>query len=305
MFATQADALLQVFDLTQSTAFSNALGNPPQAASISALGGFLVLSGLLSLPYRIQWCGLYTYNTAQSWTSGLNSADFQDFPDGGTVRGIAGGDQSGVIFQDQAIRSMAYVAGSPLIFQIERISAGNGLYAPYSIVTAGENIFFFSNKGFMMIPPGGVPTQIGRERVDRTFLQNLDNGNLQLFQGASDPRSTRVYFAYKSLAGKAANFDTLLGYDYVLDRWFTVSISGQYLLGISQSGLTLQSLDPIAPGAMAITAMANNGAGLIRVTVASTASLAAAAMSRSITPPARSRPTAGGKSPSSTPRSSI
>jgi len=119
-----------------------------------------------------------------------------------------------------------------------------------------------------------VPTQIGRERVDRTFLQNLDNGNLQLFQGASDPRSTRVYFAYKSLAGKAANFDTLLGYDYVLDRWFTVSISGQYLLGISQSGLTLQSLDPIAPGAMAITAMANNGAGLIRVTVASTASLA-------------------------------
>ena len=274
VFATQADVLLQVFDLTQSTAFANALGNPPQAASISALGGFLVLSGLLSLPYRIQWCGLYTYNTAQSWTSGLNSADFQDFPDGGTVRGIAGGDQSGVIFQDQAIRSMAYVAGSPLIFQIERISAGNGLYAPYSIVTAGENIFFFSNKGFMMIPPGGVPTQVGRERVDRTFLQNLDNGNLQLFQGASDPRSTRVYFAYKSLAGKAANFDTLLGYDYVLDRWFTISISGQYLLGISQSGLTLQSLDPIAPGAMAITAMANNGAGLIRVTVASTASLA-------------------------------
>ena len=248
VFATQANALLQVFDLTASSAFADALGSPPQAAYISAIGGFLVLSGLLSLPYRIQWCGLYSYNSSTSWTSGTNSADYQDFPDGGIVRGVAGGDQSGVIFQDQAIRSMSYIAGSPLIFQISRISAGNGLYAPYALVTAGENIFYFSNKGFCMIPPGGAPVQIGRERVDRTLLATIDNSNLQLFIAVSDPRGSRVYFAYKSTSGTVGNFDTLLGYDYVLDRWFNLSVSGQYMLGLSQSGVTLENLDLVAPG---------------------------------------------------------
>ena len=40
VFATQANALLQVFDLTSSTAFDNALGAPPQAAYISVVGAF-------------------------------------------------------------------------------------------------------------------------------------------------------------------------------------------------------------------------------------------------------------------------
>jgi hypothetical protein len=273
VFATQANVPLQVFDLTASTAFSNALGSPPQAAYISAVGHFLVLSGLLSTPYRIQWSGLDSYNAANSWTSGINSSDFQDFPDGGTVRGIAGSEQSGVIFQDQAIRRMSYVAGSPIIFQIDRIAKDKGLYAPYSIITAGERIFFFANQGFHKIEPGGVPEQIGRERVDRTFLANLDNGNLQLFIGASDPRTSRVYWAYKSISGVAASFDSVIGYDYVLDRFFPLSIAGQYLLGISQTGLTLENLDAIAPGALSVLGTANNGAGLIRISVASTATL--------------------------------
>jgi hypothetical protein len=273
VFATQANAVLQVFDLSSATTFVNAQGSPPQAAYIAVVGGFLVLSGLLSAPYRIQWSGLDSFNAPTSWTSGVNSSDYQDFPDGGLVRGVAGGSQSGIIFQDLAIRSMSYVAGSPIIFQIDRISQDKGLFAPYSIIRAGENIFFYAGQGFHMIPPGGLPTQIGRERVDRTFLADLDKGNLQLFMGAADPRASRVYWAYKSVAGSAGAYDKLLGYDYLLDRFFPVAMSGQYLLGVSQTGLTLESLDLIAPGEMAITGAANNGSGLVRITVASTSRL--------------------------------
>jgi len=273
VFATQANVVLQVFDLSSATSFADAQGAPPQAAYITVVGGFLVLSGLLSTPYRIQWSGLNSFNASTSWTSGVNSSDYQDFPDGGLVRGVAGGSQSGIIFQDQAIRSMAYVVGSPVIFQIDRISQDKGLFAPYSIIRAGENIFFHAGQGFHMIPPGGLPTQIGRERVDRSFLADLDKGNLQLFMGAADPRSSRVYWAYKSVSGAAGLYDSILGYDYLLDRWFPVSMSGQFLLGVSQTGLTLEGLDRIAPGEMAVTGAANNGAGLIRIAVASTATL--------------------------------
>jgi hypothetical protein len=253
VFATQANAALQVFDLSSPATFVNALGSPPQAAYITVVGVFLVLSGLLSAAYRIQWSGLDDFNSSTSWTVGLNSADFQDFPDGGLVRGVAGGTQTGIIFQDQAIRTMAYVAGSPIIFQIDRISQDKGLFAPYSIIKAGENIFFYAGQGFHMIPPGGLPTQIGRERVDRTFLADLDKGNLQLFMGVADPRSTRVYWAYKSVSGTVGAFDKLLGYDYLLDRFFPVAMSGQYLLGMSQTGLTLENLDSISSSIDAMT----------------------------------------------------
>jgi hypothetical protein len=252
VFVTQANEVLQVYDLTSATAFSNSLGSPPQAAYISVVGRFLVLSGLLSLPYRIQWSGLNSFNAAASWTSGTNSSDFQDFPDGGIVRGVAGG-EFGTIFQDQAIRRMSYIPGSPLIFQIERISDQKGLFAPYSIIRAGETIYFYAGQGFHKISPGGLPEQVGRERVDRTFLADLDKTSLQLFMGAADPRGTLIYWAYKSGAGAIGLYDKILGYDTALDRWFPISSSGEYLLGISQAGVTLESLDAISSSIDALT----------------------------------------------------
>jgi hypothetical protein len=252
VFATQANALLQVFDLTASTTFDNALGAPPQAAYISVVGRFLVLSGLLSTPYRIQWPGLNNFNSATSWDGVTAGSDHQDFPDGGIVRGVAGG-EAGIIFQDQAIRRMSYVPGSPIIFQIDRITQDKGLYAPYSIIRAGERILFYAGQGFHKIEPGGVPEQIGREKVDRTFLADLDKGNLQLFMGAADPRSTRVYWAYKSVSGALGTYDKLLGYDVLLDRFFPVLSAGEYLLGMSQTGLTLENLDSISPSIDAMT----------------------------------------------------
>jgi hypothetical protein len=192
-------------------------------------------------------------NNTTIWTTGgANSADAQDFPDGGIVRGVAGGEY-GIIFQDQAIRRMSYVPGSPIIFQIDRITQDKGLYAPYSIIRAGEIIFFYAGQGFHKIVPGGVPEQIGREKVDRTFLADLDKGSLQLFMGAADPRTTRVYWAYKSVGGATGLYDKLLGYDYLLDRFFPISSTGEYLLGISQTGLTLENLDTISSSIDALT----------------------------------------------------
>lgn len=267
VFATHANVVLQVFDLSSATAFSNSLGSPPQAAYITVVGGFLVLSGLLSTPYRIIWSGLNSFNASTSWTIGINSCDFQDFTDGGIVRGVAGGDQSGVVFQDQVIRSMAYVAGSPIIFQIAKIAEGIGLFAPYSIIRKNGNILFYATQGFHMISPGGLPVPIGKEKVDRTFLADLDASNLQLFTGAADPRSSRIYWSYKSVSGLAGQYDKLLGYDSVLGRFFPVAAVGECLLGISQSGITLEELDAIAPTPLVITGAANNGSGKVRLTL--------------------------------------
>ena len=249
VFATQANDVLQVYNLSSSTQFADNSGSPPQAAYISVVGRFLVLSGLLSTPYRIQWSGL---NDTTNWTSGTGSSDYQDFPDGGIVRGVAGG-EFGIVFQDQTIRRMSYLPGSAIIFQIERITQDLGLFAPYSIVRAGAMVYFRAGQGFYKIAPGGYPEQIGRERVDRTFLEDLDTSNLQLFIGAADPRSSRVFWAYKSGAGATGLYDKLLGYDAALDRFFPLTASGEYLTGISQAGITLENLDTVSSSIDALT----------------------------------------------------
>lgn len=247
--ATQENEVLQTFTLGSSSQFADNSGSPPQAAYIAVVGRFLVLSGLLSNPSRIHWSAL---NDTTGWTSGTSSSDYQDFPDGGIVRGVAGG-EFGVIFQDQAIRRMSYVPGSPIIFQIDRITQDEGLFAPYSIISAGSTVYFYSNKGFKKIEAGGLPQQIGRERVDRTLFDDLDRAELQLFQGAADPRGTRVFWAYKSGAGAADLYDKILGYDTVLDRFFPISASGEYLLGVSQAGITLENLDSVSSSIDALT----------------------------------------------------
>jgi hypothetical protein len=48
-------------------------------------------------------------------------------------------------------------------------------------------------------------------------------------------------------------YDKLLGYDFLLDRFFPVAMTGEYLLGISQTGVTLENLDAISSSLDALT----------------------------------------------------
>jgi hypothetical protein len=243
VFAVQTGIAPQVYTLSSSTAFSDLGGSPPQARYVAVVGRFLVLSGLTtSAPYRIHWSGL---NATTTWTSGTTQSDYQDFPDGGIVRSVAGGEY-GLIFQDGAVRRMTYAPGSPVIFQIDRITEERGIYAPLSIVRAGSRVFYCGTDGFQMISPGGYPVAIGKERVDRTFFADVDPGHLQLIIGAPDPNATRVYWTYKSVSGNDDLFDKILCYDWTLDKWSLIEMSGEYLATLARPGVTLDALDSIS-----------------------------------------------------------
>jgi hypothetical protein len=236
--ATQQNAPPQFFSLTSSTDFQDITGSPPQAAHVAIVNRFLVLSGIISPNvYRVHWSDL---NDIFTWSSG--SADSQDFADGGIVRGIAGG-EFGVIFQDTSIRRMVFAPGSPYVFGIERIAQDDGIYAPYSMVGSGDRVFYISNDGFKMIQPGGLPEDIGKERVDRYFFDDVDTGNLQLVIGVHDSTKTRVYWAYKSNNGATGQFDKVLCFDWALKKWSLIQTSGEYMAAAARPGVTLEGVD--------------------------------------------------------------
>lgn len=243
VFAVQVNSAVQVYDLTTSTAFADLAGSPPQARYIAIVSGFVVLSGMSSTSaYRVQWSG---FEATTTWTAGTNQSDFQDFPDGGQVKGVAGGEY-GIVVQANAFRRMHYV-GPPAVFAFDRISDSVGILGPLSLVRAGDRIYFHSTNGFIGMAPTGQPTYIGKERVDRTFRADLDSGALQYFIGASDPRSSRVYWAYRSSSSSASLFDKIITYDPILDQWGgPLVISGEYLAPLVQPGVTLENLDSIS-----------------------------------------------------------
>lgn len=266
VIAVQRNTPPQKFVLGSSAAFVNLGGNPPNAGRIAIVGFFVVLTDLLSANVRVQWSDL---DAPETWTAGVGYADYADLPDGGSTHAVAGGDAYGLIFQDESIRSLVYAPGSPVVFQINRISTQETLFSDYSVINVGTMVFYCGAAGFKMIQNAGVPTPIGKERVDRTFFADVDRGNLQLMVGASDPTSTRVYWAYKSTSGAAGRMDKMLVYDYALDRWSLIVLATpiEYLASLAKPGLTLEQLDALAPGVIQITGAANNGSGAIRLTL--------------------------------------
>lgn len=265
VIAVQANVVPQSFLLGTSTTFAALGGTPPQAGCITAVNGFIILSEILGNVNRIQWCDLFAITT---WTAGVGFADFQDLPDGGAVHGLSGGDNYGLVFQDLCIRSLIYAPGQAVVFDIVRIAQNDPLFAKYSIINTGEKTFYISAQGFKRLDPGGYPVPIGKGRVDDYFKGDVDQSNLQLTLGSSDPSATRVYWAYKSNAGSAGLFDKVLLFDWAigeLGEFTLIQTSGQYITSLSRPGISLDALDAIAPTPLPITSVANNGSGAIRL----------------------------------------
>jgi hypothetical protein len=63
--------------------------------------------------------------------------------------------------------------------------------------------------------------------------------------GSADPRIGRAYWAYKSNNGASGLFDRILVYDWALDRWSSIQMSGEYLSSLAQPGLTLEQIDTV------------------------------------------------------------
>jgi hypothetical protein len=282
VIACQKNAKPQVYNLLSPAAFADLSGSPPQAGWCAVVGAFLVLADILGEPYRIQWSGI---NDVTTWTSGTDRSDFQDLPDLGRVRSVTEmGADVGLIMQEEGARRMVYQPGSSVIFRIDRLPDVPGSLSPYSLVSTLGGAFYFSTRGFGRTTADGAFTPIGEERVNRAILGNIpesspsdlldlayDSSKPDNMIGAVDPGSSLVLWVYRDRIEDVAYYNRALIYHTTLNRFSPLTLNLQYIGATASPGLTLESLDQI--NALAITGAADNGAGLVRITVASTAGL--------------------------------
>lgn len=225
----------QVYDIDGGGNFADLGGSPPQAKYVWVAGDFLVLGNIASNPNRVQWSGL---NNEAFWTVGERGSDFQDLPDGEDVTGGIGEPNGAIIIQRRMMRYMQFNPASGYTFTITVANPERGSVAPLSIVQIGPRDFVYLTEDGFWRGVEGRP--IGAEKVNRWFLNTqVDLSNIVTVRGVADPFNKVVWWQYTD----EADTSSLLGYDWVLDRWCFADNNVEELATITTAGTTLEGLD--------------------------------------------------------------
>ncbi|WP_104662850.1 hypothetical protein [Ensifer adhaerens] len=227
---------IQVYDIEASGNFADLAGSPPKAKYSWVAGDFLVLGYLEGAVGQktVRWCG---QNNLEHWTIGKEGADVQELPEGDEVMGGFGEQGGFTVIQRAGMQYFPFAPSSGFTFTRTVVNPKQGTLAPRSIVSIGPGAFFYlSEDGFF----GGVDRKpIGAERVDRWFLDQIDQTYLADVQGAADPFEKIVWWRYRAANGSFYR----LGYDWQLDRWCTTDLQVGEMVALATPGVTWDGLD--------------------------------------------------------------
>ena len=250
VIATNFADAVQSYQFVVSSNFGNLSSGAPNAKHVGKIDpGFVMLGNLVGAPNRIHWGEL---NNPTSWpTPGTSTAEAAqsnqyDLPSGGEVQRIIGavGGADGLIFMQNAVYRVAYV-GTPSVFQFQEIERGRGVDAPHSIVNVGPFVIYLGVDGFYKTD-GISAVPIGIDRVDKTFLNDVDDDFINRVVGCLDPISKLIYWIYPSSSTGGGTCDRAMIYDYALDRWSDAELTTEYIVQSLSAGSTLESLDSVS-----------------------------------------------------------
>ena len=233
-------------------------GTAPKARTLGVVKGFVVVGNTYdgtdgAVPYRVWWPAIENPN---SWpTPGSSSAvsvqsDYQDiFNGGGAVMGIIGGEY-GTIIQERAISRMTYI-GTPDIFQFDTVDVSRGTIAPGSVVQLGRGIFYIAEDGFFLFD-GIQSVPIGVNKVDKTFISDLNSAYYDRISAAVDPTNEVVMWAYPG-SGSSGTADTIMIYHWPTQKWSKAVVDVEVLLKGYSLGYTLEGLDALSSSIDSLT----------------------------------------------------
>jgi hypothetical protein len=230
VIATNYEDEPQKHTIGAATSFTllGATGAAPRARHVGRIGQFVLLGDTFdtatgTVPHRVRWCAIddpTDWPTPGSSTAVARQAGHQ-FLDAylGAVRGIYGGDQFGIIFQERGFNRVTYVGGD-VVFQFDKISDGYGLLYPRSVVPVGGVFYYISDSGLVATNGVGIDP-VGRGKVDRWIENNINVGFPDRVYGSYDQERNLIYWCARTnpVAGTGEP-DTVLIYS-LSDRRFT------------------------------------------------------------------------------------
>lgn len=247
VIATNLADTIQSYLVGTSTAFAALSTSAPKAKDVAVINNFLVgvhIDDGAIRPNRVRWSAL---NDATNWStanSATTLADFQDLEDdGGFNQRIIPTQNYGVIVRESQIVRMEFI-GSPGIFEFTVAERGRGTKAMNSVISDGVYVYYLDDNGFYAFD-GTRSIPIGDNKVDRYFLDKLDDTTLYLVKAAIDPIEKYIAWGYKD-ATKSGNITDIIMYHYNEQRWSQAVENLDILESFRSPGYTLEGLDAVS-----------------------------------------------------------
>lgn len=245
------DEALQKWQLGTSTAWSDLSASAPKADFVAVVRDFLwtanIDEGSGRVPYKVRWSA---FNDITGWTSGTNQSDYQELPDAGAITGLVGGEYATILCERAIFR--ATYSGLPLVFQFDKVESVRGCRLAGSVCNYGHMVFYLADNGFHMFD-GQRSTPIGNEKIDKFFEDDFNSAHRNRVSAGVDPLNQIAIWSYPSQASATGQPDTLLIYNYSINRWSLVRIATDYVAPLFTGGYTVDDLDALAATLDALT----------------------------------------------------
>ena len=248
----------QSFEIGMSTNFVQ-LGNPlatktvaPRARHIGILGTFVILGNTFDStngtgPNVLHWSARnnpFNWPTPGSDVARAVQSDRQPLAgDGGQVQRVISGAEVGLAFQERQVYRLDYQGGD-VIFSLNRLEQKRGLLVPQICIPFGRQVFFLSEDGFYL-HDYTESTSIGHERVDKTFLADIDLSNAHRVSAAQNPDRKEIWILYPGSGNTNGVPNKFLVYNWALDQFSHGLLDAEWITEAVNAGLTIDS-----PGAV-------------------------------------------------------
>jgi len=225
IFAANRNDALQYFDLQTSTTFLDVTG-APRAKWIGEVGPHIVVGNTYDgtdgeRPARVWWPAItnpLAWPTPGTDEAVENQSDYSDLEgNGGDVQGIIEGSEVGAVVQEHHVWRMDY-RGGDVIYELNRIEPVRGSLVPGLTPTFGREFIFCDESGWYRCDYS-QSQPIGEEKINRTFLADLDTAYLHRVSWARDPNAPLIYIGYPGSGNTSGTPNKVLVYNYVLNRF--------------------------------------------------------------------------------------
>lgn len=230
---------VQEYTMGTSSVFAD-LTNAPTASCGAVVGDFVVLGGVGGDPTLVQWSG---FNNATIWTpTPATQSDSQNLlGNGTTIQKIVPQGNRGVIVCDRSIRALTYV-GPPLIFRVDVVEEDRGTLARNSVCSNGPLIFYYGIDGFYQFSLGAGSINIGLEKVDRFFRDDMDFSRISEMRAGISRKYQMAVWTYPSLS--TGDF-RLLCYRWGMKKWTIINAGLETVFDHASVALSLEDLDSL------------------------------------------------------------
>lgn len=229
------------------TLFAALSGSPPNARHVAAIRNFVVFGnvrdGDIVYSQRVQWSGI---NDETVWTTNkAKQSDYQDLRGNhGEIQAIRGGEY-GIIAMEHGIWTMEYI-GPPQVFAFRETLPAVGTPAPNSVVQRGDTCFMLAQNGFVAIEGGARVAEIGSNKINKWFYDNVDGSYIQRTVGAWDRRRRVIMWIFPIEGNLNGRPNHGLIFDLETGKWSHFEDELEWVYTSLGQSLTLEDLDGIS-----------------------------------------------------------